>query len=149
MACSVVVGIVIIVGVGVGVGVGNNLNHARIDKSKGEDFLITGIILTAATIYTAIVGDGNPVDGLETIGQGSDPLSKVITQGAQTAIELSYEHFPDKTQNIITTTFSFYDWIIIFIILACVSSFASIWSYYDLSITRFSRFSRFISGIFV
>ncbi|CAC9593576.1 hypothetical protein [uncultured Gammaproteobacteria bacterium] len=55
--------------------------------------------MTAATIYTAIVGDGNPVDGLETIGQGSDPLSKVITQGAQTAIELSYEHFPDKTQN--------------------------------------------------
>ncbi|VVH50355.1 hypothetical protein BPUTSESOX_563, partial [uncultured Gammaproteobacteria bacterium] len=77
----------------------NNQDYARIDKSKGEDFLITGTILTAATIYTAIVGDGNPVDGLETIGQGSDPLSKVITQGVQAGIELSYEHFPDKTQN--------------------------------------------------
>jgi hypothetical protein len=28
--------------------------------------------LAAAAIYTAIIGDGNPVDGLETIGQGDD-----------------------------------------------------------------------------
>jgi hypothetical protein len=46
----------------------------------------------AATAYAAFVGDGDPVDGLETIGQGNDPLTKVIGQGAQAAIELSYEH---------------------------------------------------------
>jgi hypothetical protein len=77
----------------------NNQDYVRIDKSKGEDLVVTGTILAAAAIYTAIIGDGNPVDGLEAIGQGDDPVSKVITQGAQTAIELSYEHFPDTTKN--------------------------------------------------
>jgi hypothetical protein len=38
------------------------------------------------------------VDDLETIGQGNDPLTKVIGQGAQAAIELSYEHFPKATE---------------------------------------------------
>jgi hypothetical protein len=32
------------------------------------------------------------------IGQGNDPLTKVIGQGAQAAIELSYEHFPKATE---------------------------------------------------
>jgi hypothetical protein len=50
-------------------------------------------------IYAAIVGDGNPVDGLETIGQGNDPLTKVIAQGSQAVIKLSYEHFPEATEN--------------------------------------------------
>jgi hypothetical protein len=75
----------------------NNQDYARIDKSKGKDFVVTGT-LTAAAIYAAIVGDGNPVDGLETIGQGNDPLTKVIAQGSQAAIELSYEHFPKATE---------------------------------------------------
>jgi hypothetical protein len=55
----------------------SNQDYAGIDKSKGENFVVTGT-LTAAAIYAAIVGDGNPVDGLETIGQGNDPLTKVI-----------------------------------------------------------------------
>jgi hypothetical protein len=38
---------------------------------------------------TSSPSDGDPVDGLETIGQGNDPLTKVIGQGAQAAIELS------------------------------------------------------------
>ncbi|VVM26903.1 hypothetical protein BSPWISOXPB_6198 [uncultured Gammaproteobacteria bacterium] len=76
----------------------NNQDYAGIDKSKGKDFVVTGT-LTAAAIYAAIVGDGNPVDGLETIGQGNDPLTKVIAQGSQAAIELSYEHFPKATEN--------------------------------------------------
>jgi hypothetical protein len=45
---------------------------------------------SAAAAYAAFVGDGDPVDDLETIGQGNDPLTKVIGQGAQAAIELSY-----------------------------------------------------------
>ncbi|VVH63939.1 hypothetical protein BSPWISOX_2300 [uncultured Gammaproteobacteria bacterium] len=76
----------------------NNQDYAGIDKSKGEDFVVTGT-LTAAAIYAAIVGDGNPVDGLETIGQGNDPLTKVIAQGSQAVIKLSYEHFPEATEN--------------------------------------------------
>jgi curli biogenesis system outer membrane secretion channel CsgG len=36
----------------------NNQDYAGIDKSKGEDFVVTGT-LTAAAIYAAIVGDGN------------------------------------------------------------------------------------------
>jgi hypothetical protein len=57
-------------------------------------FCTSNIAVTAtaaATAYAAFVGDGDPVDGLETIGQGNDPLTKVIGQGAQAAIELSYE----------------------------------------------------------
>jgi hypothetical protein len=42
----------------------NNQDYVRIDKSKGEDLVVTGTILAAAAIYTAIIGDGNPVDGL-------------------------------------------------------------------------------------
>ncbi|VVM28467.1 hypothetical protein BSPWISOXPB_11028 [uncultured Gammaproteobacteria bacterium] len=76
----------------------NNQDYAGIDKSKGENFVVTGT-LTAAAIYAAIVGDGDLVDGLETIGQGNDPLTKVIAQGSQAAIELSYEHFPKATEN--------------------------------------------------
>jgi hypothetical protein len=63
----------------------NNQDYARIDKSKGEDFLFI-TATAAAAAYAAFVGDGDPVDGLETIGQGNDPLTKVIGQGAQAAI---------------------------------------------------------------
>jgi hypothetical protein len=31
---------------------------------KGEDLVVTGTILAAAAIYTAIIGDGNPVEQL-------------------------------------------------------------------------------------
>jgi hypothetical protein len=55
----------------------NNQDYAKIDKSKGEDFLFI-TATAAATAYAAFVGDGDPVDGLETIGQGNDPLTKVI-----------------------------------------------------------------------
>jgi hypothetical protein len=47
--------------------VSNNQDYARIDKSKGEDFLFI-TATAAATAYAAFVGDGDPVDGLETIG---------------------------------------------------------------------------------
>ncbi|VVM22103.1 hypothetical protein BSPWISOXPB_1656 [uncultured Gammaproteobacteria bacterium] len=76
----------------------NNQDYAKVDKSKGEDFLFI-TATAAAAAYAAFVGDGDPVDGLETIGQGNDPLTKVIGQGAQAAIELSYEHFPKATEN--------------------------------------------------
>jgi hypothetical protein len=47
----------------------NNQDYARIDKSKGEDLLFITATATAAAAYAAFVGDGDPVDGLETIGQ--------------------------------------------------------------------------------
>jgi hypothetical protein len=40
--------------------ISNNQDYAGIDKSKGEDFVVTGT-LTAAAIYAAIVGDGNHI----------------------------------------------------------------------------------------
>ena len=77
----------------------NNQSFDGIDRGEGEDFVVTGAILTGVVIYTAIVGDGNPIDGLESIGEGSDPLSQGIANAAQTAVELSYEQFPEATEN--------------------------------------------------
>jgi hypothetical protein len=39
-----------------------NQDYAKVDKSKGEDFLFI-TATAAATAYAAFVGDGDPVDG--------------------------------------------------------------------------------------
>ncbi|WP_040892278.1 hypothetical protein, partial [Verminephrobacter aporrectodeae] len=55
------------------------------------------IYLLAAAAYTTGVGDGDPVAGLEIIGQGKDPLSQVIASGMETAVTLSMDVYPKET----------------------------------------------------
>jgi hypothetical protein len=49
-------------------------------------FALATLPTAAATAYAAFVGDGDPVAGLETIGQGNDPLTKAIGQGAHSFV---------------------------------------------------------------
>ena len=63
--------------------------------------LCGGVCIAAAAAiitYVTVEGDGNPIEGLEHIGAGEDPLSKALASTTQEAVELSYEHFPEATQ---------------------------------------------------
>ncbi|MBR0573024.1 DUF637 domain-containing protein [Pasteurella atlantica] len=57
---------------------------------------IAGII--AAGSYIFYSGDGDPIEGLEQIGKGDDPLSKAMAAGVSSAIELSAKYYPEKTK---------------------------------------------------
>ena len=57
--------------------------------------VIIGIGLGA--LYAAIVGKGDPLEGLKHIGNGDDPLSKAMAAGTRKAVELSYDNFPEAT----------------------------------------------------
>ncbi|MCW5321916.1 hypothetical protein D5039_12345 [Verminephrobacter aporrectodeae subsp. tuberculatae] len=52
---------------------------------------------TAAAVYTTVVGDGNPMAGLEIIGQGKDPLSEALASVTEKAVTLSMAEFPQET----------------------------------------------------
>jgi hypothetical protein len=54
-------------------------------------------LATAAGAYITGAGGGNPVTGLQAIGQGNDPLSKGIANGTQAAVTLSMQNFPRET----------------------------------------------------
>jgi filamentous hemagglutinin len=56
------------------------------------------LLALVAAGYTTGVGDGNPVLGLQTIGQGQDPLSQALVNGAQAAVNLSMQQYPRETQ---------------------------------------------------
>lgn len=58
---------------------------------------VAAIVLAAGAIYATAVGDGNPLDGLEKIGSGNDPLSLAMASGIEASISLSMEHFPEQT----------------------------------------------------
>jgi filamentous hemagglutinin len=55
-------------------------------------------LAAAAGAYTTGVGGGNPLDGLQTIGNGNDPLSKAMANGTQAAVALSMSQFPAETR---------------------------------------------------
>ena len=55
------------------------------------------LLAAAAGAYTTGVGEGNPIEGLKTIGNGNDPLSKAVANGTQVAVSLSMDKFPKET----------------------------------------------------
>lgn len=58
---------------------------------------ISGVILAASAIYATAVGSGDPLDGLEQIGAGTDPLAETIASGVNATINMSMEAYPDQT----------------------------------------------------
>ena len=56
------------------------------------------LLASAASAYTIGVGQGNPLQGLQIIGNGNDPLSKAMASGAQAAVSLSMSQFPAETR---------------------------------------------------
>lgn len=58
-------------------------------------------MLAAAAGYTTVAGGGNPVTGLQSIGQGNDPLSKAMANGTQAAVSLSMTTFPKETASVL------------------------------------------------
>ncbi|WP_114391086.1 VENN motif pre-toxin domain-containing protein [Notoacmeibacter marinus] len=58
---------------------------------------VAGVIIGAGAIYSTIVGEGDPLEGLAQIGSGSDPLSAAISSGVNAGIELSLEAYPEQT----------------------------------------------------
>ncbi|OXT00496.1 hypothetical protein B7H23_10270 [Notoacmeibacter marinus] len=58
---------------------------------------VAGVIIGAGAIYSTIVGEGNPLEGLAQIGSGSDPLSAAISSGVNAGIELSLKAYPGQT----------------------------------------------------
>jgi hypothetical protein len=63
-------------------------------------------LLAGAAGYTAVAGGGNPVAGLQAIGQGNDPLSRALANGTQAAVALSMDSFPKET----AATLTFLNW---------------------------------------
>lgn len=56
------------------------------------------LLAVVAAGYTTGVGEGNPIQGLQTIGAGLDPLSQALANGTQAAVNLSMQHYPRETQ---------------------------------------------------
>jgi hypothetical protein len=63
-------------------------------------------LLAGAAGYTTVAGGGNPVAGLQAIGQGNDPLSRALANGTQAAVSLSMDAFPKET----AATLTFLNW---------------------------------------
>jgi hypothetical protein len=78
----------------------NNAVFSGLDKTKGDNALCGGICVGAgiAALYTIFVGEGDPVEGVETIGKGEDPISEGVAAGTDKAIEFAYSTDPEKTQ---------------------------------------------------
>lgn len=53
------------------------------------------VLLVAA--YLTYEGEGNPIEGLITVGRGEDIASQLLAAGAEDAIAFSSAHFPDQT----------------------------------------------------
>ena len=56
------------------------------------------LLAAAASAYTTGVGQGNPLQGLQVIGNGNDPLSKAMASGTQALVSLSMSQFPAETR---------------------------------------------------
>ncbi|WP_322784292.1 DUF637 domain-containing protein [Verminephrobacter aporrectodeae] len=54
-------------------------------------------MLAVAAGYTIGVGGGDPVAGLQSIGQGKDPLSQAIAWGTEKTVTLSMDAYPKET----------------------------------------------------
>lgn len=54
-------------------------------------------LAAAAGSYVTGIGGGDPVEGVKTLGRGTDPLSKAVANGTQTAITLSMNAYPQET----------------------------------------------------
>ena len=58
-------------------------------------FWYVASLLTAG--YVVHTGDGDILIGLEKLGKGEDPISKVIASGVDSAVNISMKHFPSET----------------------------------------------------
>ena len=58
---------------------------------------LIALLASAAAGYTTGVGEGNPIEGLKTIGQGKDPLSQALANGTQASVTLSMQNYPKET----------------------------------------------------
>ena len=47
--------------------------------------------------YSTYAGGGNPLTGLQQLGQGNDPLSKALANGTAAMVDMSMQRFPAKT----------------------------------------------------
>ncbi|MCW8201923.1 DUF637 domain-containing protein, partial [Verminephrobacter aporrectodeae] len=54
-------------------------------------------VLAVAAGYTIGVGGGDPVAGLQSIGQGKDPLSQALAWGTEKTVSLSMDAYPKET----------------------------------------------------
>ena len=59
------------------------------------------IVIALGALYATVLGEGDPGKGLARIGEGEDPLSKAIAAGAAEAVKLSYEAFPEATEDVL------------------------------------------------
>jgi hypothetical protein len=59
------------------------------------------IAITAGVAYTLVEGDGNPIDGLQLIGRGDDPLSQALEKGTAVAVSLSMQQYPQETRAVL------------------------------------------------
>ncbi len=76
---------------------GINTANDTATNALENNFVFTATIAASAIIYTALVGRGNVLDGLEVIGNGNDPLSEAVASGVEKGVELSMEKFPEAT----------------------------------------------------
>ena len=57
----------------------------------------------ASLVYTAWIGDGNLLSGLQVVSKGEDPLSKFTDQVVNGAVEIAYENYPQETLAVLET----------------------------------------------
>jgi len=59
------------------------------------------IAALAAAIWVLASGEGDPIEGLEEIGDGTDPLSQAIATGTKEAVNFSRKELPKETDAVI------------------------------------------------
>ncbi|MEM9523291.1 MAG: filamentous hemagglutinin N-terminal domain-containing protein, partial [Pseudomonadota bacterium] len=77
---------------------------AAIGRSGFENNALCGGVCIAALIaagYVLFSGGGDPIDGLQTIGQGEDVLSALAAAGSERAIAFASDRFPGQTEAVI------------------------------------------------
>lgn len=73
------------------------ITTAETAVSNNAFFVPALVVLMMGGGYSTYVGDGNPLTGLQQVGQGNDPLSKAMVNGTAAVVDMSMQRFPAET----------------------------------------------------